>query len=361
MKKIITLVIVCLMTVCANAQSKMQIQKTDGTKLEILLSDIEKVSFQTEKHIVFQEPYFNWNCSPQEVKDNMTDYVFEWEQVIDGETLIKYQGKYEETFIGYTFDSSNQLKNVQVAVPVEKTSYEELEEMFSQDYIDITDEGDKGLWFVSKDEKTIVYISTSGDGSSYVIQYNRLAKAENPEPTGPLFEKPCTTWGLSRGNLKILMQNSGFTLMSDNDTADRYYSLSYLGKYRESFTTYCFDANRCLEEVMVTFDEDEVSIDEVKTFLLEGLKYLYYTDINDESFYVSADAMIVVSSFYGMVVVDFTNIERYLASPRAKGIDKTPAEVNVRTIKRHEDITKLQHAIIKAKVSETQNTSFLIK
>ena len=225
--------------------------------------------------VIYREPYTEWGASKAQTRSYMSGYNLYKEDT----NYLAYYGKDSETLVLYNYNNSK-LVMASVAVQTSKTTLSAIARQLNNN--GYTEIGSDNSLFISLDAKTTVTISTDTDLDAYYIQYYDT----NEIIGNQLFEEPYLSWGTARSNVASTMQERGYILYTEKNTAsDRYY-LCYNGKYEELTSLYYFDSNKRLEEVSIAFLKSNCSIDELMEYLSSTLSYTYIgTNTSKTSYY----------------------------------------------------------------------------
>lgn len=109
-----------------------------------------------------------------------------------------------------------------------------------------------------------------------------------------LFEEPFITWGTQRTNVMSTMKTKGYTLYSNDATADSA-PLTYDGKYEEVMSIYRFNSSLRLNTIQFYFDAAKVSVSQMETYLQNNMSYEYMGQSNGITLYASESTKSVVA------------------------------------------------------------------
>lgn len=121
-----------------------------------------------------------------------------------------------------------------------------------------------------------------------VIAHNHSGKSVTDDLTlqfdyntlkGTYYMQPFLIWGTPLVNAKKALADSGSKLDSETIIGEEYH-LTYQFRYKELKTEYVFDSEQKMKEVLVYFDKERVSIDELRRFISNALGYLAYGNIH---------------------------------------------------------------------------------
>ena len=121
-----------------------------------------------------------------------------------------------------------------------------------------------------------------------IIAHNELGESVTDTQTilfdyeavrGTYFMQPYLIWGSSLVNTKKALTDAGNTLDMES-VIDGEYHLEYRFKYKELKNEYIFDTEQKLKEVVIYFDGERASVDELRRFLSYALGYLAYGNIH---------------------------------------------------------------------------------
>ena len=96
---------------------------------------------------------------------------------------------------------------------------------------------------------------------------------------GTYFMQPYLIWGTPLANTKKALTDAGHILDRER-VIDGEYHLEYRFKYKELKNEYIFDTEQKLKEVIIYFDVERASVDELRRFVSYALGYLAYGNIH---------------------------------------------------------------------------------
>ena len=96
---------------------------------------------------------------------------------------------------------------------------------------------------------------------------------------GTYFMQPYLIWCTPLVNTKKTLADAGHILDAESVINGEYH-LDYRFKYKELKTEYIFDSEQKLKEVIIYFDRERASVDELRRFISYALGYLAYGNIH---------------------------------------------------------------------------------
>lgn len=96
---------------------------------------------------------------------------------------------------------------------------------------------------------------------------------------GTYFMQPYLMWGTPIQELKKFLTNAGY-MYEDEKFSGNDYVLECRFRYKEIKSEYILDPEQKLKEVLITFDSERVSVEELRRFISNALGYLSYGNIH---------------------------------------------------------------------------------
>lgn len=138
---------------------------------------------------------------------------------------------------------------------------------------------------------------------------------------GTYFMQPYLIWGTPLANTKKALTDAGQILDAES-VIDGEYHLEYRFKYKELKNEYIFDTEKKLKEVIIYFDGERATVDEIRRFISNALGYLAYGNIhvimNEKEYTFPLYRTSEGSSYVFIYSIDDKTIVDYISS---SGID----------------------------------------
>lgn len=96
---------------------------------------------------------------------------------------------------------------------------------------------------------------------------------------GTYFMQPYQIWGTPLANTKKALTDAG-NILDKETISDGEYHLEYRFKYKELKTEYIFDTEQKLKEIIIYFEYERASVEELRRFISNALGYLAYGNIH---------------------------------------------------------------------------------
>lgn len=96
---------------------------------------------------------------------------------------------------------------------------------------------------------------------------------------GTYYMQPYLIWGTPLVNTKKALTDAG-NILDAESVIDGEYHLEYRFKYKELKNEYIFDTEQKLKEVIIYFDVERATVDELRRFVSYALGYLAYGNIH---------------------------------------------------------------------------------
>ena len=251
--------------------------------------------------VLFEEPYCGWATSLSTVQAVVAGMGY---KMSDYDTSSKYftcSGKNKELMTFYYF---------------EKERLDEVDVLFLESNVTLSDVRD---YMSSTLNYTYIGSNTANDGTVYyyydlpdkvtrATAYKWVGSSGTPYVTvifygitdAILFGEPYTNWGASMTETRTAVKALGYevyTTMTDDD------QLAYKAMYNEKWINYQFDSSQLkLQYVTVYFDVSTYSVNNLRNYLSNILKYTYVKQENNNHYYLSPDgkswAQVYISSEY---------------------------------------------------------------
>ena len=121
-----------------------------------------------------------------------------------------------------------------------------------------------------------------------IIAHNELGESVTDTQTilfdyeavrGTYFMQPYLIWGTPMVNTKNALADAG-NILDAESVINGEYHLEYRFKYKELKNVYIFDTEQKLKEVIIYFDGERASVEELRRFISYALGYLAYGNIH---------------------------------------------------------------------------------
>ena len=124
---------------------------------------------------------------------------------------------------------------------------------------------------------SILVIAHNDSGES--VTDEQLIRFDYEAVHGTYFMQPYLIWGTPLVNAKKALKDAGYVLDNESIVSGEYH-LDCRFKYKELKTEYIFDSEQKLKEVIIYFDRERASVDELRRFISYALGYLAYGNIH---------------------------------------------------------------------------------
>lgn len=272
-----------MLTASQNTQTiarTARITISNGTKN--LHFDFTQEAAKTSK--LFEPPVTAWTSSKATVTSKMSAFSKVIDTTLDdGSNVIAYEGKYKELATYYWFDTSFGLYQSRIAIATSNATLTQLDAELKKVYTYIEDYKGAKMYVLegSAETATLVALYTNTNNNNYIIDYMSVAYLDQDE--NALFEQPYLTWGATRSTVKSTMSSRGYTIMDEQTTADKGFSIVYSGKLKEAFSVYLFDASQKLNLVEIILSASLANVSSVATFMEEELEWILVDTNSDGS------------------------------------------------------------------------------
>lgn len=250
--------------------------------------------------VLFEEPYCGWATSLSTVQAVVASMGYTTNYNTESSYLM-CSAKNQEVAIYYNFEKErldyvDVYFNESVATVSDVRNY--LSSTLNYTYLGsrTADDGTVLYYYDLPDKVTRAYVyrwvASSGTAYAIVVFYG-LTDAI-------LFGEPYTGWGASMSTVRTAVNALGYeayTAMTDND------QLAYKAMYNEDWINYQFDSSQLkLNYVTVYIDKSKYSVNDLRNYLSNILKYTYVKQANDYHYYLLPDgkswAQVYISDGY---------------------------------------------------------------
>ncbi len=235
--------------------------------------------------VLFEEPYCGWATSLSTVQAVVASMGYTTNYNTESSYLM-CSAKNQEVAIYYNFEKErldyvDVYFNESVATVSDVRNY--LSSTLNYTYLGsrTADDGTVLYYYDLLDKVTRAYVyrwvASSGTAYAIVVFYG-LTDAI-------LFGEPYTGWGASMSTIRTAVNALGYeayTAMTDND------QLAYKAMYNEDWSYYHFTSSQ-LKWYTVFFDKSKYSVDDLRNYLSNILKYTYVKQANDYHYYLLPD------------------------------------------------------------------------
>lgn len=250
--------------------------------------------------VLFEEPYCGWATSLSTVQTIVSGMGYTTNYNTESSYLM-CSAKNQEVATYYNFEKErldyvDVYFNESVATVSDVRNY--LSSTLNYTYLGsrTADDGTVLYYYDLPDKVTRAYVyrwvASSGTAYAIVVFYG-LTDAI-------LFGEPYTGWGASMSTIRTAVNALGYeayTAMTDND------QLAYKAMYNEDWINYQFDSSQLkLNWVTVYIDKSKYSVNDLRNYLSNILKYTYVKQANDYHYYLLPDgkswAQVYISDGY---------------------------------------------------------------
>ena len=250
--------------------------------------------------VLFEEPYCGWATSLSTVQAVVASMGYTTNYNTESSYLM-CSAKNQEVATYYNFEKErldyvDVYFNESVATVSDVRNY--LSSTLNYTYLGsrTADDGTVLYYYDLPDKVTRAYVyrwvASSGTAYAIVVFYG-LTDAI-------LFGEPYTGWGASMSTVRTAVNALGYeayTAMTDND------QLAYKAMYNEDWINYQFDSSQLkLNWVTVYIDKSKYSVNDLRNYLSNILKYTYVKQANDYHYYLLPDgkswAQVYISDGY---------------------------------------------------------------
>lgn len=256
--------------------------KTDKAEIEktIAVSQQEKEEEPVPTD-PFDEPYLGWATSPSTVGAILEGRGYRLnEYTTQSESIISHSDKMDYMTV-YHFKKTR-LYDADVWIDASKYSMSQTRNYLSTTlkYTSTgttTSSGTTYYNYLSLDglTKASVYKYTGTDATYTIITFESSG-------TGLLFEEPFMTWDASMNTAKTAIENMGYTVKVDGTDL---WTDSNKPKYGEYFISYWFGSSNELYRIVVYFDENKYTKNEIRNYLTNTLKYTFQREDGEHSYF----------------------------------------------------------------------------
>lgn len=233
--------------------------------------------------VLFEEPYCGWATSLSTVQAVVASMGYTTNYNTESSYLM-CSAKNQEVAIYYNFEKErldyvDVYFNESVATVSDVRNY--LSSTLNYTYLGsrTADDGTVLYYYDLPDKVTRAYVyrwvASSGTAYAIVVFYG-LTDAI-------LFGEPYTGWGASMSTVRTAVNALGYEASGTGDD-----QLKYNAMYNEWFITYNFTSSQ-LSWATVFFDKSKYSVDDLRNYLSNILKYTYVKQANDYHNYLSPD------------------------------------------------------------------------
>ena len=143
---------------------------------------------------------------------------------------------------------------------------------------------------LSAGKQSVFTIEVKDNGETYVVLTGNIddwGNDDDDEPSNPLFEEPYIIWGGEVANVQTFMADNGYEILQPISQGSDSWYMVYNGKHKELFIEYDFTTSSSgLSDVYVVFDSNNVSLDEMVSFINANARYSYITFSEENNIYL---------------------------------------------------------------------------